>query len=50
MLARAGPQTAEAVMNAYVGTYANFSYVIVAIGVLVILLNKPFDKLLHGVK
>ena len=44
------PQTAEAVMNTYVGTYENFSYVIVAIGVLVILLNKPFNKLLHGVK
>ncbi len=45
----AAPQTAEAVMNAYVGTYASFSYVIVAIGVLVILLNKPFNKLMHGV-
>ena len=44
------PQTAEAVMNAYVGTYANFSYAIFAIGVLILLVNKPFNKLLHGIK
>ncbi len=44
------PQTAEAVMNAYVGTYANFSYAIFAIGVLILLVNKPFNKLMHGIK
>jgi len=41
---------AQEVMETYVGTYANFSYVILAIGLVVLVLNKPFNKLLHGVK
>jgi POT family proton-dependent oligopeptide transporter len=43
-------QTAEAVMGTYISVYANFAYVIAGIGLLVVLLNKPFNKLLHGVK
>lgn len=42
--------SAQVVMETYVGTYANFSYVIFGIGILVLVLNKPFNKLLHGVK
>ncbi len=46
----AAPQTAQAVMETYVGTYAMFAYVIVGVGILVLVLNKPFNKLMHGVK
>ena len=37
-------------METYVGVYANFAYAIFGLGVLVILLSKPFQKLMHGVK
>ncbi|MCA9681715.1 MAG: oligopeptide:H+ symporter [Myxococcales bacterium] len=43
-------QTAQQVMETYIGVYANFAYAIAGVGVLVILLNKPFNKLMHGVK
>jgi POT family proton-dependent oligopeptide transporter len=43
-------QTAQQVMETYVGTYANFAYVIAAVGIGIIVLNKPFQKLMHGVK
>ena len=43
-------QTAQQVMETYVGVYANFAYAIFGLGVLVILLSKPFQKLMHGVK
>ena len=42
--------TAQQVMETYIGVYANFAYAIAGVGVLVILLNKPFNKLMHGVK
>ena len=43
-------QTAQQVMETYVGTYANFAYAIAGVGLAIIILNKPFQKLMHGVK
>ncbi|MCB9570409.1 MAG: MFS transporter [Myxococcales bacterium] len=43
-------ESAQQVMEAYVGVYANFAYAIAGVGLLVLLLNKPFNKLMHGVK
>ena len=46
----AAAQSAQEVMSSYVDVYANFSYAIVGIGILILILNKPFNKLMHGVK
>lgn len=42
--------TAQQVLETYVGTYANFAYAIAGVGALVLVLNRPFQKLMHGVK
>ncbi|NVB40777.1 MFS transporter [Pseudenhygromyxa sp. WMMC2535] len=41
---------AQQVLETYVDAYASFAYAIAAVGILVLVLNKPFNKLMHGVK
>jgi POT family proton-dependent oligopeptide transporter len=41
---------AEEVLNTYVGTYQNFGLVIIGFGVLLILLARWLNKMMHGVK
>ena len=43
-------QSAQEVLSSYVDVYANFAYAIIGIGILILILNKPFNKLMHGVK
>lgn len=46
----ASPAGAQQVMETYVDVYAQFTYIIIAIGIGILILNKPFNKLMHGVK
>lgn len=46
----ATPESAEQVMNTYVGVYGEFALYIAIVGVATIVLSKPFNKLMHGVR
>ncbi|MCA9659408.1 MAG: peptide MFS transporter, partial [Myxococcales bacterium] len=44
------PVSAQTVLETYIGVYEGFAYVIAAVGVLILVLNKPFNKLMHGIR
>ena len=41
---------AQEVLNTYIGTYQNFGLVIVGVGVVLVLLSKWLNKMMHGVR
>jgi POT family proton-dependent oligopeptide transporter len=43
-------ESAQVVLETYIGVYEAFAYVIAGVGLLILILNKPFNRLMHGVR